>query len=486
MPLLPSRLLLLLFCCYLPALPAAGGGMLELWFEYDGRPASLNSEPLIACLEQEGRRPFNCRSYRSDDGRYWVERPGPGRYLLQISVDQNRGNGPRQPGDLYREYPFRVNAGTTGPLLVSLHQLIALQEPASSAAAVPGVTAGCEHKPEYSAALLALFPAAQLDFSWQPLDGAARYHYKLWRVRCSDGMRMEQVFYRQTQNSRITEAVPPNRPGEYYRFELSAVNDGQTIGQLLLQDGQGRTAGEFHFVVSDPLIDRSWLYYLLALLLLLFLFWVVVGAWRGRASGKRMPQASDIRRRRSFRPLLLLVLLAVGATAYWQRESLRPWLEQAWPEALALLQQGREWLEGDEPTTPSVGEKAAASVLSEGRWRGIIVSASREPFSGEERRAEIRLEVAGNTARVALLQQGRWQDVTAGAFTLQPAGSGVTLFGHRRAADRSELWTISIPEIEGPVLRLSLDRMITRRDTAGRAVSSERRQASGELRKIVP
>ena len=303
---------------YLPAASAAGSNLLELWFEYDGHPVKLASEPEVHCFQQPGMQPFSCSVYRSDDGRYWLSRPAPGQYLLRISVDDNRGNPPLQPGDLYRDYPFRVEARTTGPLLISLHRLLTLRQPQSNTTVLPGQAGGCDHAPDYSAAILALFPTAQMHFAWQPLGKDASYQYTLWRVRCSDDMRIEQMFYRQTANASVTEDIPPNGSGEYYQLELRAVSDNQTIGELMLHDGKGGRPEEYRFIVSDPLIDRSWVYYLLGGLLLVFFGWVVVGALR---SQPQPPPAESEQRHRPgiLRPLMLtVVLLGMGATAYLQ------------------------------------------------------------------------------------------------------------------------------------------------------------------------
>ena len=40
---------------YLPAASAAGSNLLELWFEYDGHPVKLASEPEVHCFQQPGK-----------------------------------------------------------------------------------------------------------------------------------------------------------------------------------------------------------------------------------------------------------------------------------------------------------------------------------------------------------------------------------------------------------------------------------------------
>lgn len=483
-----SRLLYpLLFLLLSPTLlHAADGDMLELWFEYNGRPVTLDNDPQITCLQQPGAVPVRCKTYRSEDGRYWIERPAPGRYLLQISVDRNRANPPRRAGDLYREYPLRLDAATTGPLLIALNRLLALQQPVDGSAPL---ASGCDGMDDYSAALLALFPEATMRFAWQPLESDARYRYKIWRVRCSDDMVLEQVLFQQTPQAQISEGLAPNRDGEYYRFEVTAVNARQQIGQLLLRDDRGGSSNAYTFVVSDPLIDRTWLYYLMAVLVVLFMLWVLVGAWRGRGRAKAIPEPDDIRRPRSWRPLALVLLLGAVAAGYWQRERLNQEWERHAPQLAQLEEQLRAWLGEEATATPPQADEARAAAsagIPRGQWRGVIVSATRQPFVGEGRRAELRLNFSGERVAVEWLNQGRWQALSRDGFRLQRAAAGLTLFGHRRSDGVSELWTLTIPELEGSTLRISLDRMVTRRDAAGEAVATERRRAGGEIRRMAP
>lgn len=478
------------FCSCFPSAFASGTDMLELWFEYDGRPVKLESVPDIQCVRQQDGQPVACSLYRSDDGRYWISRPANGRYLLRISVDENGANPPLYPGDLYREYPFTVSSSTRGPLLISLHRLMALQQPMGNGEASPGQADACDNRPHFSADILSLFPTAAMEFAWRPLAPDSRYHYTLWRVRCSDGMRLEQVFYRQTSQQHVRETIAPNKSGEYYQFELTAVSDNQTIGELLLHDGNGGRAGEFRFVVHDPLIDRIWLYYALGALALLFSGWVVIGALRSQP-GEHKEAQDDTRAPRSLRPAIWLLLLSgSGVAGYLQREQLMPWLEQGSEMIAQWEEAGESWFTGQEPAAPKASAagspppKHTTSRVQE--WRGVVVSTNRAPFVGSERRAEIRLRFLQRGAEVAFNEAGKWVNATGGTFRRQTSGSGMTLFGHRRDKSTSELWSISIPDTKGTVWQLSLDRMVTRRTADGRVLGSERLQASGEVHTAAP
>lgn len=464
--------LLALFLLLPAAAPAmaASPPLLELWFEYDGRPLLPTETPQVRCFGRDVPTPLECRLFRSEDGRYWIERPAPGRYRLRVDIDDNRGNGPRQAGDLYRDYPFEVDERSTGPLLVALQRVMALQP--APRAGVPGEGGGCAAYPSHAADIVALFPTATVRLAWQPVSSQSRYHYKLWRVRCSDGMRLEQMLYQRTGAPQAEEPLPPNRPGEYYLFELEAVNAGQPVGKLLLDDGAGGVVSGYRFVVTDPLISRTWVYYLLAALALLFLGWLVAGALRQTPS-RRVPPPDDIRPARRLRPVLVLLLLGSVALGGWvQREALPGWLTSV-EEGVRSILPGRP--------EPALGQGGAA-----GLWHGVLVSASPKPFVGSGRRGELRIHFTADGAEVAFKRQGRWVAATDSAFQLQRSARGLTLLGYRRGDGVSELFSITVPDIDAPVWQLWLERMITRRDGEGRILATQRRKASGEARRVGP
>jgi len=465
-------------------------GKLELWFEYDGHPINLDDEPNVLCFTRTTRQLVGCALYRSDDGRYWIAQPAPGKYLLRVSVNENRENGPQQAGDLYREIPFLVDKTTTGPLLVSLQRLLALEQPVDSRYAVAGISADCKDKAHYNAALFALSSGARLGFAWEAYENGIQYHYKLWSVRCSDGMRIERLFLRKTQDNHIQITVPPNEPGEYYQFEVSAVRNAQAVTQLGLFDGHGGYLEGYPFIVSDPLGDRSWLLYLLAaVLLLLFIYfaWVVL---RGIS---RLPveNAGHGSGRLGW---LALVVLVIVVTGYLQREMLGGWLQRGSEQASASLTAIQNLYQAD---TGEASDKAVpAKVRDRGKvesahapqgiWQGVIVSTGDKAFIGTGRRAELRITFAGQGGEVAWLDGSKWVVLDGDGFDARLAGSGMTLFGHWRDGEISELWTINIPDFAASSVQVLMDRMVSRRDAEGRVISTRRYQANGELYPLLP
>jgi hypothetical protein len=485
----------LLYLIATPLTVAADSSQLELWFEYDGHPVELSAPPQIDCLQQKTRMVFDCAAYRDDhSGRYWIARPPSGDYVLRVRVDQNKNNDSLMPGDLYRDYPFRVEPGTSGPFLVSLQKVLALQRPVSSSVPVEGLNRGCEEKLGFSVPIFSLFPRAGIDFSWQPLSSGSHYQYSLWRVRCRDGFPLEQVYLRNTRKNHVLASIPPSAPGEFYRLEVQAVHDQTATGRLILHDASGGTDSALQFVVTDPLIDRRWIYYGAAGLPVLFLLWLIAGLFQGPAVTPES-QVDDIRRRRPLKPYLVtLLLMLLGAGGYSQRATLSGWLEQGWLVAAGAVELGWNSYAGEQQdrevaTQGDATVRTGAQVKSEpprlqGRWQGVVISSTPRPFTGSRRRAEIRLQLDEDSAQVAFLQNGHWREVTGKAFQVQRLGDGVTLFGHIHRKHQSELWTISIQRRKQPGLGLSLDRMITRRDPTGGSRDSQRLRASGEVLRV--
>ncbi len=438
-------------------------GKLELWFEYDGRQAMLANAPTISCVRQNDLTLISCDLYRSDDGRYWIDRPPSGSYTLRVSAKE-------ESGEYFRAYPFRVEHSATGPLLVALNRVLQLQEPATSI--VPGPEKGsCDPYAEYPVSLLSLASEARPNFSWFPLSAADGYRYRVWRVRCADGRRLEPVLMGITRGYVLDVAIPRNEQGEYYLFEVFARHGNQDIAQLLLKDDSGALVETFPFVVTDPLGDRSWYPYLLLILLLPFLLWMFLQLLRG--VGSMRPGWGTVG--------ILLVVLSLLA-GYWQRETVFAWMAQgeSWIDKAATLNQ-RWYRQADQ-------EKAYSEhrTFAGGDWSGYLVARGSEPFYGDARRQEIRIFFDANSAQVSLRQNGRWQKVTRGGFSLNRSGAGMTLLGHKRDTNARELWSISIADTTESTLRLVLDRMITRLNAKGDVETSTRRQATGELHHNVP
>ncbi len=453
---------------YLLIIPISNAGVsvdgkLELWFEYDGRQAMLANAPTISCIRQGDSTPVKCDLYRSDDGRYWIDRLSPGSYTLRVSAEE-------ESGEYFRAYPFKVEHNTTGPLLVALNRVLQLQEPATSV--VPGPRKGnCDPYVNYHVPLLSLASAAHPNFRWSSLSAADGYRYKVWRVRCSDGRRFEPVLMGNTREPVLDVAIPRNEPGEYYLFEVFARHGNQDIAQLLLKDEVGEQIEAFPFVVTDPLGDRSWYPYLLLILLLPFLLWLFLQLLRGVGSVR--PGWGTVG--------LLLVALSVLA-GYWQRETLLIWMAQGetWIDKATTLNQ-RWYRQADQEKAYSEHKPFAG-----GDWSGYLVARGSEPFYGDARRQEIRILFQAKHATVSLKQDGRWQAVTRSGFSLNRSGSGMTLLGHKRDTNSRELWSISIADINESTLRLVLDRMVTRLDAKGHVDRSIRRQATGELHHNLP
>lgn len=435
-------------------------GKLELWFEYNGHQASINSTPTIDCIHKLGGAAVACDLYQSEDGRFWIDKPPGGEYWIEVELHEDNR-------DFYRQYPFTMERATTGPLLIALNRVVRLQDPELKTPMAVVPSGGCREYRRYKVPVLTLFQLAELHFSWQPIADADAYYYKVWRMRCADGLRIEPVRMGKVHPGAVTENVPPNEAGEYYSFELIARHGSQDIGQLLILSENSAEQNGYPFVVVDPLGDRSWYPYLvLALLspLLLWLFWRLLLGMASFKPGRGFAWAG-----------IVSLLIFAG---YQFRHDLLSWSAQ-----------GKEWLQQSVKSHQKwyrnpTGKEAYTEQqdISAGIWNGYLVASGSEPFFGPKRRLEIRIDFDAHAAKVSLLQDGRWQRIGDDNFTVQSSGSGMTLFGHNRNEQARELWTISIADVDAPTLNLVLDRMITRRDRSSNQLVSERRQATGELR----
>jgi hypothetical protein len=443
---------------------ASVDGKLELWFEYDGHQVSFNTTPTIKCIRKTNSTPVVCNLYQSEDGRYWIDKPPGGEYLIEVEF---RGDNRY----FYRQYPFTIKPATTGPLLIAINRVLSLQE-AGRQTPIPVVPAGgCREYQRYEVPILTLFQLAELHFNWQPLAEADAYYYRVWRMRCADGLRIEPVRMGKVEENAFVESVPRNEAGEYYTLELIARHGSQDIGQLLVRNENTSEQNGYPFVVIDPLGSRSWYPYLILALLSPLVLWLLWRMLLGIAS---------------YKPGRGLAWLATTSLLVFAGYQFRH-------DLLSISAQGKRWSQQnvgfDQKWYRNQAGKEAYTEkqdFGDGSWSGYLVASGSKPFVGAKRRLGLRIEFSAHTAKVSLLLNGQWQRVGEDDFTLRRSGSGMTLFGHSRNAQGRELWMISIADNEAPILNLVLDRMITRREVNSDRVISERRQATGELRHSFP
>ncbi len=444
-------------------LQASVEGKLELWFEYAGHQSALTGVPKIECIRQDTFATVNCDLYQSEDARYWIDRPAPGNYLLRVWSQQG-------DAELYREYPFSLTPSTTGPLLVALNRVVELRLPVESVSAIYARETTCRNYSEYKVPLFTLLPSAEVIFAWQALSDSDEYHYKLWRVRCDDDRRIEVTLLGRSRGDEVTLQIPASSSGEYYLFELVAMKGAQEIGQLLLRDPNGGVYANYPLVVVDPLGERDWYPYVAVAIALPFGLWL---AWW---------LLSGVLMLRSVRGLLwTITLLLTVSLGYTQRHSLSSWSQQG-QKWLHEVLDDQKWYR--DPVED--GEYTASTDVTSGSWHGFLVAEGHEPFIGQGRRTEIAISFKDESAMVSYLHQGKWQMVTGDTFSISRSGVGMTLFGHVRDGLNSELWSITIVDLNAPILSLMLDRMTTRRNPGDGKDVTERRRATGELRHTIP
>ncbi len=236
----------------------------QVLFSYLGEPVTFAAQVEASCYDEKQSEYIRCHFSRDENGRYWIDRLPPGRYGLNVSVDENAANPPRRPGDYHRYYQFSVGQQTgSKPLRVSMQKLINMTAPADNNAAVDGIGGPCGKKPYFEVPLASILPETKVEFAWHPLAPDVIYHYTLWRANCNKGG-MSRLIYRQTNAMQVTETLPANRADEYYLFRITAVKNGEMVGNFSLHDTGGSYMPQYRFRITDPLGNRYYIYYGLA------------------------------------------------------------------------------------------------------------------------------------------------------------------------------------------------------------------------------
>jgi hypothetical protein len=120
--------LVLLASVALPSL--AFGQPIPVQLLFDGKPLQTTARPEFSCLDTNRNAWIRCTvtTERWPD-RYALAQPAPGRYVLHVTVNDNRGNPARFPGDYEVFHRFEVTPGAPVALSVDMPKLIRLRPP---------------------------------------------------------------------------------------------------------------------------------------------------------------------------------------------------------------------------------------------------------------------------------------------------------------------------------------------------------------------
>jgi tetratricopeptide (TPR) repeat protein len=317
------------------SLPAAAPAQIPVELRFDGQPIDTQAPPDFSCFDHTRGRWTACRVERvPGPGAFVLQRLDPGNYRMHVSVDENRANPRRHPGDYEVQLVFEVTA--TGPdrLTVDLARLIHLTLPGDNGRPLEGMLTSCVTQPTFVTPRHSWGPRATVDFAWEPLVAGAEYRYRLVARACGQPGADREIVSAATGDTAVRLALSPNADGEQYVFRVEAWKGGRLVGDLYTHDG-GAHSWNYRFRVHNKSLPR-WAYFATATGVALAL----LGAYR-------LVGVDDPARRRRRVRLLLggaiigLALGAAGGVAYQYHQSLERQRDEAARAAAEAARQAR-------------------------------------------------------------------------------------------------------------------------------------------------
>jgi len=312
------------------ALAPVAAARIPLDLRFDGQPLEPIAPPDLTCFSATAGRWVSCGAKRGEGPGDWVlEGLEPGRYRLHVSIDENRANPRRFPGDYEAQLQFEVTEGGPDRLVVDVARLIHLIRPGDNGRALEGMLTSCATQPVFETPRFSWGPTAQIDFGWEPVVPGAEYRVSVTAVSCSQPGRQREVRRTTTSATAETLTLPPSAGDEQYFFWIGAWREGRLVGDLYTHDG-GAHSWNYRFQVRDASVPR-WGYGAAAGILLV----LVLGA-RRLLIGMERPR----RRRLAVGALAVVVVGALAGGGFYisrdviqQRERRRAEEERAQIEA---------------------------------------------------------------------------------------------------------------------------------------------------------
>jgi tetratricopeptide (TPR) repeat protein len=319
----------------LAAVPAAARPI-PLELRFDGQPFEPQAPPDFTCFSATANRWVGCTVTRGEQAGAWVlDGLEAGRHRLHVSIDENRANPRRFPGDFEAQHQFEVTEQGPERLVVDVARLIHLNRPGDNARALEGMLTSCATQRVFDTPRYAWGPTAEAEFAWEPVVAAAEYRVAVTAASCSQAGLQREVLRTTTSGNTLSLTLPPNGDDEQYFFWIAAWRDGRLVGDLYTHDA-GAHSWNYRFQVRDTSVPR-WAYGVAAAALLA----LVVG------TGRLLARVGPARRRRLVRGTLLVGLIgALAAGAYLvvqdrvqERDRRRAEEERAQREAEGLARQ---------------------------------------------------------------------------------------------------------------------------------------------------
>lgn len=232
---------------------------IPLALRFNGEPLTNTATPEFTCFSYTENRWVGCNVQRGEQaGEYSLRGLASGKYRLHVSIDENRANPLRFPGDY--EAQINIEATSEGPPRVELDvpQLLHLTRPGDNARPLDGMLTGCATQPRFTTARYAWTPQAKIDFGWEPVVDGAEYRYSLFAFPCVAGGSTRKLIEDKTLQATLTLDLPPLPDNEYYQFRVQAWKDGRLVGDLYTHDS-GAHSWNYRFRIVDNTVPR-WMY----------------------------------------------------------------------------------------------------------------------------------------------------------------------------------------------------------------------------------
>jgi tetratricopeptide (TPR) repeat protein len=232
---------------------------IPLDLRFDGQPFEPSAPADLTCFSATAGAWVSCGARRGEGPGDWVlDGLAPGRYRLHVSVDENRANPRRFPGDYEAQHQFEVTDRGPDRLVVDMARLIHLTRPGDNARALEGMLTSCARQPVFETPRFSWGPTAQVEFAWEPIVPGAEYRVSVTAVSCSPRGQPREVLRTATGATTLTLALPPSAADEQYFFWIGAWREGRLVGDLYTHDG-GAHSWNYRFQVRDASIPR-WAY----------------------------------------------------------------------------------------------------------------------------------------------------------------------------------------------------------------------------------
>lgn len=256
------------FIALLALLAPAVNADIPLALRFNGEPLTVTATPEFTCFSYSEHRWVGCAGRRAEpSGDYLLTGLSPGKYRLHVSIDENRANPLRFPGDYEAQINFEATSEGSPRIELDVPQLMRLTRPGDNARPLDGMLTGCATQPRFTTARYAWTPQAKIDFGWEPVVDGAEYRYSLFAFPCVAGGSTRKLIEDKTLQATLTLDLPPLPDNEYYQFRVEAWRDGRMVGDLYTHDS-GVHSWYYRFRVVDNTVPR-WTYLAGAVLLLL-------------------------------------------------------------------------------------------------------------------------------------------------------------------------------------------------------------------------